>query len=126
MKTQNSKWAKWISQASSLAIVLTMVLGTAGQASARILFEDDEYFNVDSEGIILDANNNAGTDTVKLQFGNDGTDATITYDPTSQDLTFDTPGNDIDFTNDTLTTTGEIRFEGASHVRIREGSLCCL
>lgn len=122
MKTQNAKWMKWVRRTSSLMLILAMTLGIAGQASARILFEDDAYFGVESEGIVLDENNNAGTDTIELQFGNDGTDATMTYDPTTQDITIDTPGNDVDFSDDTLTTTGEIRFENASHVRIREAA----
>ncbi len=48
---------------TGLTAALVMVLSLSGNAFARILFEDDQYFNVQSEGIILDQNNNldAGT-----------------------------------------------------------------
>jgi len=223
MKTYNAIRSKWMRLASGLMAAMFLTLSFAGQASARILFEDDLYLNVQSEGIKLDSNNNVtvasaasiaiqdvtvtasatgsagnsqtvtvvladnssgtcavtggtgtgvitvtcddgttsldpgtttdlqaainpealfvaaggsgtlaatggptslanGTDDgdINLQFGNDGTDATMKYNVGTQDITLDTPGNDINFSNDTLTTTGEIRFENSSHTRIRE------
>jgi len=117
---------KWMRRASGVVAVLTLTFSIVGQASARILFEDDAFLKVQSEGIVMDSNDNAvdDTDVIQLKFGNDGTDATFTYTPSAtaanEDLTIDVPGNDINFSDDTLTTTGEIRFEGASHVRIRE------
>ena len=82
------------------------------QAFARIVFEDDSLFQIQSSGIVLDYNNNAGTDPVVLQFGNDGTDASYTYDPTTQDITMATPGGDFSFDNDNITTTGITTTEG--------------
>lgn len=75
--------------------VLILPMANSQTASARILFEDDAYFNVNSEGIILDANNNAGTNPINLQFGNDGTDANIGYDTVTQNITFSSPANII-------------------------------
>jgi len=123
MKTYNAIRSKWMRLASGLMTAMFLTLSFVGQASAKILFEDDLYLNVQSEGLILDSNDNgvAGGD-ITLQFGNDTTDATMKYNDTTQDITIDTPGNDINFTDDTLTTTGEVRFQGASHTQIRQAA----
>lgn len=238
MNTHNPKITKWVKRISGLMTAVTLLLSMSGIANARILFEDDEFFNVNSEGIILDQNNNLdlgtlssntyamtdaaclngetytatinGTavvytattvdcagdntadtvavlqglaaaidadftvgylvdasyaantititatvadpannyttiaadtstghtltatganltggvtgDTVELQFGNDTTDALISYDPNNQDLTLSTPGGDFDFSDDNLKTTGGILMQGASEFHIREDS----
>lgn len=89
-------------------------------ASARILFEDDAYFNINSEGAILDANNNAGTNTINLQFGNDGTDANVEYDPVTGNITLSTPGGSFSFSDDNLTTTGAAFFQNTSEFHLRQ------
>lgn len=122
MKTNNAIWSKWIRLASGLMAVMFLTLSFVGQASAKILFEDDLFLNVQSEGIILDSNNNAASGSdITLQFGNTGaTDGTMKYNTTTKNLTIDTNGNNVSFSNDNITTTGEAQFQGASHVRIRE------
>jgi hypothetical protein len=224
MKTHNAIRSKWMRLTSGLMAAMFLTLSFAGQASARILFEDDLYLNVQSEGITLDSNNNVtvasaasiaiqdvtvtasatgsagnsqtvtvvladnssgtcavtgGTGTgvitvtcddgttsldpgttsdlqaainpetlfvatgggvtlaiatvgaislangaddgdINLQFGNDGTDATMKYNVGTQDITIDTPGNDINFSNDSLTTTGAVLFQGSSEFHARE------
>lgn len=248
MKTDNTIMKKCIRLISGFTAVMLMTVSFAGQASARILFEDDTNFNINSEGIILDYNDNiftgtastgtytmadavcitgetytatinstavvytavsgdncgtsaaadtiailaglstaidadgtvgplvnavattntitltataAGTagnftttasttsaaqvlvatgaamtggidgDTIDIQFGADGSDALISYDTVSQDITLSTPGGDFDFSNDNLTTTGNTSTSGltatgsvdlssATEVRLRE------
>lgn len=237
MKTDNAKLNKLMRLASSLMAVTILLFSTVGNAHARILFEDDTYFNIQSEGIILDYNDNvitgvaatgtytmadavcitgetytatingtavvytavtgdncgtgaaadtvailaglstaidadgtvgplvdavatantitltataAGTAgnyttvaadtsasqtlvatganmtggvdgyTIDIQFGADGSDAVVSYDPFSQDITLSTPGGDFDFSDDNLTTTGGALFSGSSEFHIRE------
>lgn len=236
MNIKNPKITKWVKRISGTLIAVMLAISNGGQAYARILFEDDQYFNIQSEGIILDQNDNlvdgtlsTGTytmadaacvagetftatingtavtytatttdcagadaadtaavlqgltaaidgdytvghivdatysantititatvadpannytttasdtstastltatganltggvlgDTVDLQFGNDGTDALISYDPNNQNLTFSAPGGMFDFTDDSLRTSGVVQFQGASEFHIRE------
>ncbi|MBU1682621.1 hypothetical protein KJ742_01615 [Patescibacteria group bacterium] len=74
MKTNNAIWTKWARRASSIVLTLIMTMNAAGQASAMILFEDDDYFGVQSEGIVMDENNNVDPGTASAI-----TDQTITY-----------------------------------------------
>ncbi|MBU0460931.1 hypothetical protein KJ657_00010 [Patescibacteria group bacterium] len=118
MNTQRKNVSHHTRLTGTLAAVILLIPVFAGQANARIVFEDDAAFNIQSEGIIMDSNNNAGTDTIELQFGNDGTDATITYDPTTQDITFAAPGGDFLFSDDNITTTGDTSTGGLSSTGI--------
>ncbi len=122
MKTKNSKIGSWFKRAASLATMSVMMLGLTGNASARILFEDDTFFNVNSEGIILDFNNDVAgaAENISLQFGNDGTDASIDYAGDTGDVTLSTPGGDFDFSDDDITTTGALEFANSSEFHIRE------
>lgn len=228
------KLMKWVKRVTGLMTAVMLTLSMSGNVHARILFEDDAYFNILSEGIILDFNNDVtpgtqatatveggtytavaegtagnnidivivdgancdittpgncttvvgdvititadlddanGDDTdtdpvtsamivaeinayapaaalvtasggdatsvtaqtidlatgtdgddIEIQLGNDGTDATITYNDSVQDLVISTPGGDIDFTDDNLTTTGGLLFQDSSEFHIRETS----
>lgn len=109
---------------ASLTAAVVMTLGLTGNAFARILFEDDTFFNVDSEGIIMDFNNDTGSlnQDITLQFGNDGTDATIDYNGSTGDIILSTPGGDFSFSDDNLTTTGRIFFANTTEFHIREDS----
>lgn len=236
MNTNNPKYTKWVKRISGSLIAIMLAISSGGNAYARILFEDDEFFNIQSEGIILDQNDNltdgtlstntytmadaaclvgetytatingtavvytattadcagdntadtaailqgltaaidadytvghivdaaysantitvtatvadpsnnytttaadtstGGTlvatganlaggvlgDTVDLQFGNDGTDALISYDPNNQNLTLSAPGGTFDFSDDNLRTTGAVELQGSSEFHIRE------
>lgn len=236
MNTNNPKYTKWVKRITGLMTAVMLTLSMSGNAHARILFEDDEFFNIQSEGIILDQNDNlssgtlstntytmadaaclngetytatingtavvytattadcagadaadtaavlqgltaaidadytvgfivdavysantititatvadpsnnytttaadsstAGTlvatganltggvlgDTVDLQFGNDGSDALISYDPNNQNLTLSAPGGTFDFSDDNLRTSGGVLMQNASEFHIRE------
>lgn len=256
MNTKTSLLRSWLRRIAGLTTAAATMLSLAGTASARILFEDDTYFNIQSEGIILDYNDNiyqglastltnqtitytadangvagdgititlaetapadlggnsatiavtavgnaitvtfqddtnignpesvgqidirecinsasntttsgsgvnagngvactitndvtalitatggtAATDAValsttslsgganggdiKLQIGNDGSDAAITYNDTTQDISISTPGSDISFSNNNITTTGAVNMQNSSAYHIREVS----
>jgi len=124
MNAKNSKLKIWLHRTTGLMAAMAMMLSLAGNASARILFEDDEYFNIQSEGIIMDSNNDIGSanESIDLQFGNDGTDATVSYNGQTGDITLSTPGGDFSFSDDNLTTTGRIFFQNTTEFRIREDS----
>ncbi len=107
-------------KATHLGLVLFLTFSGIPSVSAGLLFEDDLYHNINSEGLILDANNNAGTTPINLQLGNDGSDANLQYDPTTQDITVSTPGGDISFSDENLTTTGALLFQSATEFHIRE------
>lgn len=126
MKTKNTIRRHWARQASRFLAVLMLVFSVTHQAAAKILFEDDAALNIKSEGIILDSNNNAGTDTIEVQFGSDGTDASITYDPSTEDLTIATPNDSdlVNIDNATLTSTadGGLDFRLSDRFSIRENA----
>ena len=61
-KTQN----KWMRRLNSLMAMLLLTVSFASPVSARILFEDDSFFNVNSEGIILDFNDNVDVGGITL------------------------------------------------------------
>lgn len=122
MNIKYSALRSWLRQITGLAMAVVMTLSLAGNASARILFEDDIFFNVNSEGIILDFNNDVGSlnQDITLQFGNDGTDARIDYNGSTGDVTFSTPGGNFSFSDDNLTTTGGVLMQNASQFHIRQ------
>ena len=124
MKIKNSALKLWFRRSTGLMTALVMALSFSGQASARILFEDDQFFNINSEGVILDYNNDVGSanEDVDLQFGNDGTDATISYNGQTGDITLSTPGGDFSFSDDNLSTTGRIFFQNTTEFHLREDS----
>ena len=105
---------KWIKRIGSLVAVMALVTTQSHAAFARILFEDDEFFNVNSEGIILDYNDDVGSTAtnISLQFGNDGSDASIDYAGDTGDITLATPGGDFNFSDDNITTTGDTTTNG--------------
>jgi hypothetical protein len=130
MKTRNSSNSQWVRHMSRLLIAVIAFMSVAGSASARILFQDDDFDDVASEGIIINFDD-GGDEDVTLQFGNDSSDATMTFDDGTGDVTFDTPGADFFFGSDNITTTGAtstddltatgtVNFSGADAFRIRE------
>ena len=131
MKIHNVIWSKWMRRVSSLMAVLMLFLSFAGQASARILFQDDDFHDIDSEGLIINADD-GGDEDVTLKLGNDGTDATITFDDGTGNVTFATDGGDFSFSDDNITTTGDlsatditgtgvIDFSGATRMAMDQG-----
>ncbi len=119
MKTRNSSKSQWVRHMSRLLIAVIAFMSVAGNASARILFQDDDFDDVASEGIIINFDD-GGDEDVTLQLGNDGSDATMIFDDGTGDVTFATDGGDFSFSDDNLTTTGGAMFSGTSEFHIRE------
>lgn len=75
----------------SATISPLLLLGAfAGNASAAIIFQDDTFHEIVSEGILIDANG-TGADTTSIQFGNDAVSSengTITWDITNNQFLF--------------------------------------
>ena len=122
MNTKNSTLRSWFKRVTGLMTAMVMMLGLTGNAQARILFEDDTYFNVNSEGIILDFNDDVGATatTIELQFGNDGTDGSISYAGDTGDIILSTPGGDFSFSDDNISTAGAVLMAGSNEFHIRE------
>lgn len=130
MKTHNTFRSTWIRRVSQLMAMLMITVSFAGQASALILFQDDDFHDIESEGLIINADD-GGVEDVTLQFGNDGTDASIIFNDTTGDLSINTPGGDVSFGSNNITTTGDISatnitgsgvadFSGSTEFHIRE------
>lgn len=104
--------SKWMRRASGIIAILMLTMSFSGQASARILFQDDSSADVVSEGIIINSDD-GGDEDVTLQLGNDTTDATITFDDGTGDVSLAAPGGDFSFSDDNLAGTGGLDFDGA-------------
>ncbi|MBD3360834.1 hypothetical protein GF366_03465 [Candidatus Peregrinibacteria bacterium] len=107
MKTQNTNRWKWTQRFVATFVVSMLMASLTGQASARILFQDDDFHDIVSEGIMLNSDD-GGDEDVTLQFGNDGTDATIIFDDGTGNVTLSTDGGDFSFSDDNITTTGDL------------------
>ena len=97
--------------------ILTFLVGnmlTAQVASAAILFQDDTFADVPSEGIIVDSDD-TGTD-ITFQLGNDGTDGQIKWNDLLSQFEFN---NTVDITGG-LSANGAVNFSGSTQTRIRE------
>lgn len=104
--------------------VLSFILSST-PAHARLLFQDDLFHELPSEGLNLNADD-IGDEDVTLKFGNDGTDGEIIFDDGTGDVTLQTPGGDFFFSDDHLSGTGGLNFDGnvdfsnALQIRLRE------
>jgi hypothetical protein len=100
----------------SLISALTLILSTglSSVAQAAIIFQDDTFADVDSEGIIVDSNN-TGTD-IKFQLGNDGTDGTLTWIDLTSIFQFN---NTVDVQGG-LSANGDVNFSSSTSTRVRE------
>ncbi len=115
MKIFNAIRSKWMRRVSGLLATLMLTMSFAGQASAIILFQDDDSHDIDSEALTINAND-GGDEDATLQFGNDTTDATITFDDGTGDLTIATPAN-----AEVIVGSGTgLDFSGSDMFRIRE------
>ncbi len=102
---------------SGLMATLLLTMSFAGHASALILFQDDDNHDVNSEGLIINADD-TGAQDASLQFGNDATDATITFGDATSDLTIATPSG-----GDVIVGSGTgLNFSGSDMFRIRENA----
>ncbi len=79
---------------SGLMAVLMLTMSFSGHAQARILFQDDTFHDVESEGMIINFDD-GGDEDVTLQFGNDSTDASIRFDDGDTSLHFE--NTEVDF-----------------------------
>lgn len=79
---------------------LAMISVSTGSTQAAKLFQMDDYYEHDSEGILLNADGTAGTDTARIRV--------------------DSSGNFIIDADGEFRTANDVNFSGASQVRIRE------
>ncbi len=115
------------------ALVFALITGSMLTANARILFQDDIFEDVDSEGIKLNADDTAPVDEdVTIQFGNDGTDGVIIWDDALSELNIGDGTSGVSIDSDTwditeggvasgftgITSTGPINFTGATSLGI--------
>ncbi len=113
-------------------ILTSAVLGSmllASNANAAILFQDDNFHDIESEAILIDANGTGATNTT-IQFGNDAISAengNITWDIVNNRFNISAPLNVTGgvsasgaVTSDGVTSTGTVNFSSANQVRIRE------
>lgn len=94
-----------------LTIGLMFTSSVAG-AQARVLFQDDFFEDVDSEGILIDANG-GGAENTSIQFGNDVTPAnngTILWDVTDDEFQI----------SNTIDLDGFVDMRNADAVHIQE------
>ncbi len=123
---------KWVRRIAGITAMLMLTMSFASPASARILFQDDDYHDIDSEGLIINADD-SGVENASIQFGNDSTDATILFNDTTGDIQFSTDGGDFSFSDDNITTTGTtstggltstgaVDFSGAGSFLLRQAS----
>lgn len=117
MKNTYATYKSWTRRVAGLMATLVLTMSFAGEASARVLFQDDIFEDVVSEGLRLNSDD-GGDEDVTLQFGNDGTDATVTFDDGLSELIFSGAG--IDF-------SGVDRFElyngAANPANCQEGEI---
>jgi len=126
-KMNNAQYKSKRGLKALLSVMVTaLFLGTTvSGAQARVLFQDDSFHDIDSEGIIINSDD-GGDEDVTFQLGNDGTDATFIFDDGTGDLSISTPGGDIDFNDENLSTTGNLDVDGnaifnnSTQFRLRE------
>lgn len=97
---------------TGLTLSLFLVLPQMNAAQAAILFQDDDFHDIVSDGIIIDSDG-AGANDTSIQFGNDTTPAnngTIRWDITNDEFVID---NDLNF-------NGDLDLSNSTQVRIRE------
>ena len=107
----------WVTKALALVCTLSLTLSTA---SARIVFQNDNEFQMESDNLVIDSDANGGNGSVYVKFNNSGTAADngfITWDITNRKFSV---GN-IDLTG-TVTATGQVNASGAAGFRMRESA----
>lgn len=113
MKSINKRFTR-----ISSAVMLTTLLMGNSVASAAILFQDDDFHDISSEGILID-NDGAGASDTIIQFGADAVsteNGTITWDITLNEFLFD---NTVDIDGD-LDVSGNADFTDATQFHLRE------
>ncbi len=90
------------------------------QAEARIVFQDDSFHDIESEGIVVDANASGGNITFKM--GNTGNDGVIVWDTGNSKFNIqnstDVNGS-LNVLNN-LAVSGQVNFSNALQTRVRE------
>ena len=109
----NTKCPKWILRLASLTAVFTMVLGTAGQASARILFQNNPVYEIESASLML---NSVDPDSVAM-FTVDG-DGNLTIGDAGQTTAITTSAWGID---DTGIASGFASFDATGDITTSAG-----
>lgn len=133
-KMKNAIFNKWMRRLSSIVAVMLLTVSFSQGASARILFQDDVFHDVASEGLRIN-DDDAGDEDVTIQLGNDGTDGTIIWDDGTSTLTvgdgtdsvavdsgtWDISGAGVASGFTGITSTGAINFSGASRLALHQG-----
>jgi len=115
MKTKTSLWVRFATSLTALVVVFTSF---AGQASARIVFQDDDVGAFESEILNL-GSNDTGANNTSIQFGADSTaseNGVINWNVTTNTFEVD---HSTAITGD-LSATGQVNFSAAAGTRIRE------
>lgn len=135
MKSHNTIWAQWLRRVSQLMTAVMVLVAFNGQASAQILFQDDDFHDIASEGLIINSDD-GGDEDVTFQLGNDGTDGTITWDDGTATLTIGDGTDSVAVNSGSwdisaagvasgftgITSTGTIDFSGASRFAMHQGA----
>jgi len=119
MKTK--KFIRWARRAGSLVTALVLFASFSGQASARILFQDDDLHEIESEALLIDSDGDGVTDDTFIQFGNSSSasdNGVINWNVTTDTFEFD---HDVDITGG-LAADGDVDFSAADLFRIQEDS----
>lgn len=112
-----NKISNWLKRATSATTLLMLLMSTT-TANAAILFQDDDFHTILSDGIRI-GDNDAGAVDTKIQFGNDVTpteNGTINWNITTNTFEFD---NTVDVTGG-LSADGDVDFSASTQTRLRE------
>lgn len=116
--------SKWLLRLIAAAGIVTLSLSTA---SARILFQNDNEFQMEADNLVIDSDANGGNGSVYVKFNNSGTAADnglITWDITNKKFVIN---QQVDISGD-LNASGTASFSGAVNAsastafRIRESA----
>ena len=105
---------------AGLSALMMVFTSFVGQASARILFQDDTVGTYESENLNL-GSNDAGANNTSLKFGADSTaseNGNITWNIGTNSFGVD---HTVDVTGG-LSATGQVNFSGAAGLRVRENA----
>jgi len=114
----NTKTSNWMRRLAGITTLLMVFTSFVGQASARILFQDDTVGAWESDSMNIGSNDAGGVNT-SIKFGADGTaseNGNITWNIGTNSFSVD---HTVDVTGG-LSATGQVNFSGAAGMRLRE------
>jgi hypothetical protein len=122
----NTKTSKWMQRLAGVTTLLMVSTSFVGQASARILFQDDTVGVWESDQLQV-GSNDAGAVNTSIKFGADVTEAEnalINWNITTNTLEIKAADNSATSVAITggLSATGQVNFSGAAGMRLRESA----